>query len=456
MKLKSWFSIVSWFGITVAIVIGYSHLTLAQMPFPTPGSQPAVCASYIQPVTSIDLSTAAIGEVVSELGVARTGAHDDCRRVTPLPRGTRAHIVAEGSGPDRYKKIVPWYQLDYGAWIEASEVQVLTTPIETMATLDRVKFRSDAAKTEIVLPLSAPVPLEIQQSGGSFGITLHNTVNKIVASAPGNGPRLTLENPTGKSQPIDWLANRIVNLDRGVVQRANWQLFGNNQLQLNLQLRSPQQWGYQMAYRGNNLVISLREPPKLSRNPQQPLQNLTVVVDAGHGGIDSGAIGRANGSTYLEKTVNIDLSTYLQRELQIRGARVVMTRTTDINPSLDDRQAIINQSQPVVSISIHHDAATPGRSSGASIYWYHPQSQDFAASLLKYFSDKGDRPILNNNGVIYRSFALARPSIAPAVLLEVGFMTNPTEITDLAQPGRQQQLANVLADGIVQWIAARA
>jgi N-acetylmuramoyl-L-alanine amidase len=227
-------------------------------------------------------------------------------------------------------------------------------------------------------------------------------------------------------------------------------------VKINLQLRSAQQWGYQMAYRGNNLVISLRQPPRLSRHPQQPLKGLTVVVDPGHGGIDSGAVGQAYGTTYLEKTVNIQLSTYLQQELQRRGANVVMTRQTDVNPSLDDRQEIINRTLPIVSISIHHDAATPGRSEGASIYWYHPQSQHFANFLLDYFSYKGDRPILNNNGVIHRSFALARPSVAPAVLLEVGFMTNPPEITDLARPERQQQLASVLADGIAQWIVTRS
>ena len=152
----------------------------------------------------------------------------------------------------------------------------------------------------------------------------------------------------------------------------------------------------------------------------------------------------------------MQMSEYLQRALIDRGANVVMTRTTDINPSLDDRQVIINRTLPVVSISIHHDAGTPGRSSGASIYWYQPQSQNFAAFLLDYFSTQGNRPILNNRGVIWRSFALARPSNTPAVLLEVGFMTDPPEITDLARPARQQELAGVLADGIAQWVVSKA
>jgi N-acetylmuramoyl-L-alanine amidase len=63
---------------------------------------------------------------------------------------------------------------------------------------------------------------------------------------------------------------------------------------------------------------------------------------------------------------------------------------------------------------------------------------------------------LNNNGVIEKSFALARPSGAPAVLLEMGFMTDAAEITELAQPATQQRLAKVLANGIQQWIVSRA
>jgi N-acetylmuramoyl-L-alanine amidase len=447
IKRKSWWSIACLFAITIFAIVGYSHLSVAQVPSTALAFQPNVCAASIYPIRDMDLSTSPVGEVLSELGIARTGAHDDCQRVTPLPRGTRARIVGQAQGPNRYKKMVPWYQLDYGAWIEASEVTILNTPSETKAIANSLQVRENGDRTEVIIPLSAPVPLEIQQQERAFNITLHNTIGKI--------DRLDLPAMADKSETKTWTGNKTVNLERGIIANANWQSLNSDRVQINLQLRSPQQWGYQMAYRGNNLVISLRQPPQLSRNPQQPLQGLTIAVDAGHGAIDSGAVGRAYGNTYLEKTVNIQLSTYLQQELQKRGAKVVMTRTTDINPSLDERQAIINRTQPVVSISIHHDAGTPGRTEGASIYWYHPQSQNFADFLLHYFSEKGDRPILNNNGVIQRSFALARPSIAPAVLLEVGFMTNPREISDLARSERQQQLANVLADGITQWIATR-
>jgi N-acetylmuramoyl-L-alanine amidase len=297
--------------------------------------------------------------------------------------------------------------------------------------------------TEITFPLSSPTPIEIQQSDRAFGLTLHNTVSAIQR----------LSEPTRNQ---NWPANQTVAFQNPVISQAHWQQLDPNTVQINFQLKPRQQWGYQMRYVGNSLVISLRQPPRLIGNNSQPLRGIRVVVDPGHGAIDSGAIGRAYGVTYMEKTLNINFSDLLQEELERRGAVVTMTRTTDVNPSLDERQVIINQVAPAVSISIHHDASTPGRTKGASIYWYHPQSQDLAASLLDYFSRNGNRPILNNNGVIQRSFAVARPSGAPAVLLEVGFMTNPQEVTELARPDTQQRLAQVLADGITQWIFDRA
>jgi N-acetylmuramoyl-L-alanine amidase len=448
MKLRKWLSIASLSIVTIAAILLASHSSFAQEKI-AQAPQPEVCNDQFAPIAAAELADAPVGEVTSELGVARTGAHDDCLRLTPLPRGTRARIVSESQGPNRFKKIVPWYQLDYGAWIEATEVNVLSVPVSTQATLTGTpQLTADATKTEFILPLGTPVPLQIQQTDRSLGITLYNTKGKI--------SQLNIQNPKGKPQQLPWVANKLTQIPTTGVINANWQNLNLDRIQINLQTRSRQQWGYQMAYRGNNLVVTLRQPPQLSRNPQQPLQGLTVVVDAGHGGTDSGAVGKAFGQTYMEKTVNIQISEYLQQELQKRGAKVVMTRTTDVNPSLDDRQVIINRTQPVVSISLHHDAGTPGRASGASIYWYHPHSQNFAAFMLDYFSKNGHRNILNNNGVIQRSFALARPSTAPAVLLEVGFMTNPPEITDLARPQRQQELAKVLANGISEWLLSRS
>jgi N-acetylmuramoyl-L-alanine amidase len=439
MKIKFWQLILGLCVATICIIGSWTQLIVAQT------SQPSVCSdSLLQPVSD-NLSIAPIYEVTKDLGIARTGPHDDCKRVTPLPRGTRARVIAEATGPDRYKNTVPWSQLDYGAWIESSELASFTGAIPLQSQLASVSTQILPETTEITFPLSSPVPIEVKQGDRTFSLTLHNTIGNQI------------QNLTQPSQPQLWQPNQSINFTNPVIAQASYQKIAPDKIRFDFRLKPRQQWGYQLRYVGNNFVLSLRKPPVLTKDTNRPLQGIKIMVDPGHGGNDSGAVGRLAGTAYEEKTLNIQFADLLQQELQRRGAKVTMTRMTDVNPSLDERHIAIDKLAPAVSISIHHDATASGRGTkGSSIYWYHPQSQDLAASLLDYFAQNGNRPILNDNGVIQKSFAVARPSGAPAVLLEVGFMTDPDELTELSNPDNQERLAKVLADGISKWVVTQS
>ncbi len=439
MKIKFWQLILGLCVATICVIVSWTQVTVAQT------SQPNVCSdSLLQPVAD-NLSIAPIYEVTKDLGIARTGPHDDCKRLTPLPRGTKARVIAEATGPDRFKKTVPWSQLDYGAWIESSELASFTGNIPLQSQLVSVNTQILPETTEITFPLSSPVPIEVKQGDRIFSLTFHNTI--------GNN----LQNLTQSSQPQSWQQNQSINFTNPIIAQASYQKIAPDKIRFDFRLKPRQQWGYQLRYVGNNFVLSLRKPPVLIKDANRPLQGVKIMVDPGHGGKDPGAIGRLAGTAYEEKTLNIQFADLLQQELQRRGAKVTMTRTTDVNPSLDDRNLAIDRLAPAVSISIHHDATAKGRGTkGSSIYWYHPQSQDLAASLLDYFAQNGNRPILNDNGVIQKSFAVARPSGAPAVLLEVGFMTDPDELTELSNPDNQERLAKVLADGISKWVVTQS
>lgn len=430
--------------VTAYCTVGlWSSATVAQAP-PTETNTPVnVCATKLVPPAIISKSGFPVYQVIKDAGVARLGPDDDCARLTPLPQGTKARVIATAQGPNRSRQLVSWSQLGYGAWIESSEITLANAGALVNAQLTNVSTRALAEATEIVFPLSSAVPIQVAQADRSFSLTLHDTSSII-------------QTLTENTRVQKWIST--VKFTNPVIDRATWQKVGADAMRFNFQLKPKQQWGYRLRYEGSSLVLTLRQPPKIISNISQPLKGIKIVVDAGHGKEDSGAVGTANGLTYLEKTLNLQLATQLQQELQKRGAIVTMTRSTDLNPSLDDRQAIINKTAPVLAISIHHDASASGRvgAKGASIYWYHPQSQNLAASILSYFAREGRRPILNNNGVIEKSFAVARPTVAPAVLLEVGFMTSPEEVTELAQPATQQRLARVLANGIQRWTIDQA
>jgi N-acetylmuramoyl-L-alanine amidase len=440
---KPWTVLIGLFVATYCAVGLWSSATVAQAP-PTETNTPvSVCASRLVQPAITNKSSFPLYQVIKDAGVARLGPDDDCARITPLPKGTKARVIATAEGPNRSRQPVPWSQLDYGAWIESSELTPANTPALVNAQITNVSTRAVAEATEILFPLSSAVPIQVAQADRLFSLTLHDTSS-------------TIQTLTESNKAQKWVST--VKFTNPIVDRATWQKVGTDAIRFNFQLKPKQQWGYKLRYEGNTLVLALRQPPKIISNISQPLKGIKIVVDAGHGKEDSGAVGTANGVTYMEKTLNLQMATQLQQELQKRGAIVTMTRSTDLNPSLDDRQVIINQTAPALSISIHHDASASGRlgARGASIYWYHPQSQNLAASILSYFAREGKRPILNNNGVIEKSFAVARPTSAPAVLLEVGFMTAPEEVTELAQPATQQRLAKVLANGIQKWTIDRA
>jgi N-acetylmuramoyl-L-alanine amidase len=349
---------------------------------------------------------------------------------------------------------VPWSRLDYGAWILSSELQ-LTNSVPVVARIaNALEARTASETTDVIFPLTLPVPVQIVQGDRSLSLTFHNA----------NGQLSALQEAGLRKA---WNQNVAVQFAKAnpVLTQATWQNIGRNDVRFTFQFKPKQQWGYQMRYVGSNFVLSLRHPPKLTFTIGQPLKNVRIVVDPGHGSDldpngrkESGAVGKtAAGVEYKEKDLNLQVSQLLEKELVAKGAIVTMTRTRDLFLSLDDRQVIINRVAPAVSISIHHDATAPGRGAvGASSYWYHPQSRDLAAFVLDYYARNGNRPILNNNGVLQKSFAVARPSSAPAILLELGFMSNQQELAELAQPAMQQRLAKILADGIAQWVLNRA
>jgi N-acetylmuramoyl-L-alanine amidase len=140
-----------------------------------------------------------------------------------------------------------------------------------------------------------------------------------------------------------------------------------------------------------------------------------------------------------------------------RGATVVMTRERDQDLGLAERQRMIEQADPTVSVSLHYNALPDGgdvmKSQGIGAFWYNPQSQDLARFMHGYLTSRLKRP---SYGVFWDNLALTRPTAAPAVLLELGFLIHPEEYEWITDPAAQQALGEAIADGLIQWIRTRA
>lgn len=354
-----------------------------------------------------------IAEVIVDAGVARTGPSTDHSRLTPLPKGTLATITGrEGD----------WVRLDYGGWIKAEEVQVSRGSVPPKSIIRSVSARQIPGATQVIFPLQVPVPVSVQQGDRTFTLTLYNTTAQT----------------------------DIIRLDDNpLISRLDWQQVAPNQVQYTFNLKSGQQWGYQLKYEGTSLVLTLRHSPTTSSQTGKPLTGITILLDPGHGGKEPGAAG-PNG--YLEKDVNLSVSRLLRDELVARGATVYMTREDDSTLSLQERMAMIDRVQPAIALSVHYnslpDYGDAFNTKGVGTFWYHPQAHSLAVFLQKYMVQKLNRP---SYGVFWNNLALTRPHSAPSVLLELGFMSNPFEFEWVTNPQEQSKLAAILADGITEW-----
>jgi len=352
-----------------------------------------------------------VAQVTAEQGVARTGPSSDYSRLTPLPRGTQATVT--GTEGD-------WLRLDYGGWIQQKETRILTGVVPPRSLIRSIRSSQVPGWTEVVFPLQVPVPVSVKQADSTFTLTLHNTTAQT---------------------------DTIFIDDDPLISRLDWQQVAPNQIQYTFNLKTQQQWGYKLNYRGTSLVLALRHPPVVS---QRSLVGMKILLDPGHGGQELGSRGPTG---YPEKDVALIVSKLLQDELAQRGATVLMTRTTDRDVPLGDRVALIERAEPDIALSIHYNALPDNgdaiNTQGVGTFWYHAQSHDLAVFLHNYLTKTLNRP---SYGVYWNNLALTRPAVAPTVLLELGFMINPTEFEWIVNPQEQKALAAALADGLTQWL----
>jgi len=168
----------------------------------------------------------------------------------------------------------------------------------------------------------------------------------------------------------------------------------------------------------------------------------TVVVDAGHGGIDKGARG-VDGS--LEKKYALDTAKRVERGLRRAGYRVVMTRKGDYFVTLPKRAAISNRQRGAVFVSIHYNWARNSGANGTETFYHSSRSYPLAANIQRELSRHS-----NNRGVKRARFHVLRNNARPAVLVEGGFLSNASEARKVRSPFYRQRLADAIVRGIVK------
>lgn len=210
-------------------------------------------------------------------------------------------------------------------------------------------------------------------------------------------------------------------------------------------------WGHTVEYTEDGATqILLKKQPVRSDIFGKPLTGVTVLLDAGHGDHDTGAVGPAGLNAPTEKDANLALMLAAKYRLEQMGATVQTIRTDDSFLSLEERNRAIITKQPDFFISLHHNSidlrVDANNACGTECYYFYPAGKELANTLVENVTAATDRA---SRGAHWGYYYVTRSTVCPSVLLETGFMVNPAEYEQVTNDAQLLAAGDAIARSIL-------
>lgn len=348
------------------------------------------------------------------------------------------------------------------------------------AELENVRWvtRNDAPipYVRMVMDLTAPVKAKaaISKDGKTTTVTLENTkignVNKNITMDQSIASKAQLVQSLRKTnvlistpKAMDVKDVKVFSLKKDTANKKPYRIV----VDLQKQGVSAKANYYGKKSSGKSTAgptpVTLPTKPKAMTKPYTTnggLRGKTIAIDPGHGGSDPGAIGP---SGHQEKNVTLPISKYLKADLEAMGAKVVMTRTSDVDvyapnaSGVDELQARVNvadYNNADAFVSVHINSFDNRSVGGIATYYYPKTSYD--AKLAQKVQDRiASEPGFNGDrGIQEGNLYVLRHSKMPAILVELGFISNPNEEAALVTTSTQQDFAQRIANGVAAYFGA--
>jgi N-acetylmuramoyl-L-alanine amidase len=378
--------------------------------------------------------------------------------------------------------------------------QKSTTRVSLVASANGPMVRAEA--------LADVLPLEIRKSGSGYSLDVWGAHLELEIGVPvvrtGDEAIQLVAAPQMQNGKLLLPLQLISDVFPSTVPNTRWDA-ANAQLvvftTLGPRTSSPVRQSAEPAPRQRSAVSSSRSDD--SRLPPVPVKNhrRTIIVDAGHGGVDNGMSGPLGGGPRIyEKNITLAVANKLGEQLSERGVDVVYTRTADTLIALDDRGKIANRASGNLFISIHVNAASPTwkdpkGARGFETYFLSEAKTEDARRVERMENEsirlEGDRNDVStedplsfilsamtqnehlresseladiiqrrlgrmhpgpSRGVKQAGFRVLVTAYMPAVLVEIGFGTNPAEAAYLSSAEKQNAIAAAIADAAMQYL----
>ncbi len=306
------------------------------------------------------------------------------------------------------------------------------------------------------IPKSSYVRQLLQTSIGGNTVFYTKTPAKAAVSSSFNGNVLTftIHNCTVTDNAVTRDVQSPVISD---VELINNTETGNAELRLTV-ADTDRFCGYSVSYEtveGVSLIrITVNAPPSI-KDGSRPLNGKKIVLDAGHGGEDSGALGAQSGKN--EKDINLSVVLSLRDKLTALGAEVILTRDTDTALTLKERQRIISEADADAVISVHQNSmpysADITSVRGIEAYYSTLAGKALASAVSESLSAALSR---ETRGAAYMDLAVCRDTATVAALIETGYMTSVEEYARMLTDEGIDTTAEGIKNGIVEYFMRAA
>ncbi len=342
---------------------------------------------------------------------------------TPQVAGMRDYAVSQGNG---------YYKLRVAGYIADGNLRELpaSTKID-IAEINRITVTDEGEHTVITINAAEHIPMNGYVENGVFYLSLYN-IN------------------------VNW-TGKVELADNPLFTAADWAKSTKaNSIKLALTLRDVNNfYGFEFDYdAAGRTLVRLRNPSGLA-DGEQPLAGKVIVLDAGHGGSDSGALGAWGEAN--EADLNLAITLEAARALRALGAEVILTREADVTVEMNDRLAKLDQIAPDLSISLHQNSmgyATDITKVRGLVGLYYAD----AGKLLTECVSAAVAGELNRYERPYaeQRLALCRNARFPSTLIEVGFITCVEEYEKMQNTDVIAATGDAVAQGVLDYYRAQA
>jgi N-acetylmuramoyl-L-alanine amidase len=408
-------------------------------------------------------------------------------RIGPGVKYSKVATLKKGTVVTKVKSSGNWMQVKYNTskvgWVNAKYLKAVTTVTATAPAKTtyyyvteptglnlRASYSTSAAKLGVTVPYGTKVKIKKVAKNGWIQVTysgktgwmsadevygFKSTTNiTFTAAAPAETTYVLVHDDMNVRSLPSTVAPKLGTVTTGYVAKI-LRISSSNWAEVQY---SDSQKGW-ISLKTSDTSTTTEEPEEVSAPVEGSLAGLKIVVDAGHGGTDPGAVGKdLNGNTINEATLALKSAQVLKAKIESVGGTVYMTRsgtgalssnkTTDLG--LRAKEAAKRGANAF--ISIHYNSAT-STAQGVETLYYQSTSKAFAQTIHENMVEaiQEEYPSVKDRKTKYQNVMVLRENSVFATLVELGFMSNPTELSRVNTDKYRQTVAEGITNGIIEF-----